>query len=392
MENQVIQANEARESFNRAALRNRKLFEAAANRWVSLHAKKFKKECGYDPLPELAKEGFSLAAVHKILRERKLREEVTASQLYGLTTGLITQNMANEYKLVPTVYRNVANIKPSTKSEESYFPLQRTDVPTALEDNESPPTSGIGGVNTRIKNYRFARIVEYSATLEEDDQTGQVSDSATQQGQNMVYAEELWWATQLIGNYVAGKIRTSGGIIPDACVAGQGGNDPNYGGPTCTAGAPTRDGIANLYTAADYITDLEGNLGLVSVDTGVFANADKITVKTILTSDFNPATPSGSAGVTPGIFAENPLKDIFVMQFTRFFKYFAGSPALSGSGNPWFLGEAGKIGAFQDRTALEVTMESPLAGKSWENNLRRTKAERRFGAGVTLPEFALRGN
>jgi hypothetical protein len=208
----------------------------------------------------------------------------------------------------------------------------------------------------------------------------------------MPYAEEKWWLTQLITAYVAGNIRQNGGIIPAACVAGQSGNDPNYGGPATTAGAVSRDGLATLYTAFDYITDIEGDLSLFEVDTGVFASADKITVKTILTSDFNPNTPSASANVTPGIFARNPLEDLFVMKFTRFMKYLTGATALSGSGQPWFLGEAGNIGAFQERTPLTVTMESPNAGRSWEANMRRSMAQRRFGAGVVIPEAAARGN
>ncbi len=373
------------------AIRQREIFAAKANGWVTREARRFRETFGYDPIVEFKKSGFSLRAVERQLRERKLREDQTQSQLYALTTGLVTMDLSTKYQTVPTVYRDVADIRPSTKSEESYFPLQGTDVPTPLADNEEAPSSGLAGVNTRIKNHRFARILEFSRTLEEDDQTGQVRAVASNLGQRMAYAEELHWATQLVSAYVAGNIRTAGGIIPDMNVAGQGGNDPNYGGPVCTASAVTRDAIANLFTAADYVTDLEGNLGLVTVDTGVFANADKLTVKTILASEFNPATPSATASVTPGIYAENPLKDIFRAVYTRFFKYFTGS-TLAGSGNVWFLGEAGSIGSFQDRTALSVTQESPLAGKSWEAKMSRYQVERRFGAGVTMPEFALRGN
>lgn len=373
--------------------RGRSKFAEKAKHWINRWNAKFKEAHGYDGLAELQKPGFSLTSVERQLRERKLREDQTQSQLYSLTTGLVTLDMSKEYETVPVVYRELAKIVPSTKSEESYFPLQRTDVPVPLEENEAPPSSGLGGNLTRIRNYRFGRILEYSCTLEEDDQTGQVREAAGDLGQKMAYAEEKWWLQQLFVVYVAANIRnidggSNNGIVPGACIAGSA--PANYGGPTTTAAPVSRDGIANLFTAADFITDIEGDLGLVEVNVGLFSNADKITVRTILQSPFNPNTTSASANVLNGIFAENPLKDLFVAKFTRFMKYFLSS-ALNG-GNPWFLGEAGKFGSFQDRTPLAVTMESPLAGKSWESNTRRTKAERRFGAGVTLPEFVLRGN
>lgn len=381
---------EFKPSHVRVAARNRAYYHNLAEGWKKRAARAFTEKFGYDPLAQLEKPGFNLRECAVQLREKyKLTEEQTSSQLYALTTGLVTLNMSNEYQVVKVVYRDLANIKPSTKSEESYFPLQRADVPVPLEDNEAAPESGLGGVLTRIRNYRFARTIKYSATLEEDDQTGQVADAATKLGEMMAYAEELWWITMLSRVYQTSNLRSAGGVVPPMNLAGSGGS---YGGPTCTAGAVSRDNIVNLYTAADYVTDIEGNLALVQVDAGLFASADKFTVKTILASAFNPAAQTGTLGATVGIFAENVLKGEFEAHFTPFMKYIPTSQVLSGSGNRWALGQAGKIGSFQDRTPLGVTMESPLAGKSWEENSRRVKAERRFGAGVTLPEFTLWGN
>jgi hypothetical protein len=383
--------SDLQERVRSVATTQRAKFNESAKRWCDIWNAKFKKQFGYDGLAEIKKPGFNLGVVARQLRARGLSEDVTTSQVYALATGLITQNLSMAYQVVPTVYRDVAKILASTKAEETYFPLQPADVPVPLEDNEAAPSSGLGGILTRIRNYRFARIFEHSATLEEDDQTGQVAEVANGAGKKMPYAEEKWWLQQLITAYVAGNIRQNGGIIPAACVAGQSALDPNYGGPATEAGPVSRDGLATLYTAADYITDIEGDLSLFEVDTGVFANADKITVKTIITSDFNPNTPTGTANTINGVFARNPLEDLFVIKFTRFMKYFTGS-TLSGSGQPFFLGEAGNIGSFQERTALTVTMESPTAGRSWEANMRRTQAQRRFGAGVTIPEATLRGN
>lgn len=376
---------------------NQKLFEAIADGWVRgigknelvLEARKHGVEL--DILETVKKPGFSMAAATKQLREaHKLREEVTQSQVYALTTGLITLDLASKYKTVATCHRALADILPSSKSEESYFARQRGNIPQPLGDNEEAPSSSLGGVLTRIKNYRFAEWLEYSKTLEDDDQTGTIRSWASDTAEKMSYAEALWWVRQLYSVYVVANTRSNGGIVPDMCVAGQGGNDPNYGGPTCTPGAVSRDNIANLWTAADYVTDLEGDYMLVQVSAGHFANADKFTVKTIMTAEFNPNTPSASADVTPGIFAPNVLKGEFEMYFDQFIKYINGTSLASG--NRWSLGEAGMFGAFQEREALSVTMEATNAGKSLSANQRRYLVQRRFGAGVPHPEFTLVGN
>jgi hypothetical protein len=389
-----VDRSEVRERVASVSARNRAKFAEKTKLWLGVWNRKFKENFGYDGLAVLNKPGFNLRSAARQLKERGLREDVSTSQLYALSTGLITQNLSGAYDVVKVMYRDVCKVLTSAHSEESYFPLQRGNVPSPVEDNEALPSSSIGGILTRIKNYRFGDVIEVSANLEKDDATGQVAEMAAAIGDKMAYAEEKWWASQLISAYVAGNIRladggtSATGIIPGMNIAGSA--PAGYGGPTCDAGPATRDRIANLYTAADYVTDIEGDFLPIEIDCGVFANADKIAVNTILKSDFNPATPAGTANVVPGIFARNPLEDIFVAKFTRFFKYFTGS-ALNG-GNVWFLGEAGKIGSFQDRDPLEVIMELPNSGKSFDATMKRTKAERRFGAGVTIPEFALRGN
>jgi hypothetical protein len=378
-----------------AAAVNREKFGEKAQSWCTRWGRQFQREHGYDGLKLINQPGFNFKEAARQLRDKMgLREDVATSQVYALATGLVTQNLSNAYEVVPTVYREVAKILSSTRAEETYFPLQGANVPSPVEDDEALPTSSLGGNLTRIRNYKFGEILELSNTLEEDDQTGQVAEQASNLGDKMAYAEEQWWASQLITAYATGNIRqadggSAGGIIPGACIAGSA--PVGYGGPVTTAGIPTRDGIANLFTAADYITNVLGDLALFEVDCGVFANADKITVNTILKSDFNPNTPANTPNTVNGIFARNQLEDIFVAKFTRFFKFFAGQ-TLSGAGNPWFLGEAGKIGAFQDRTPLTVIMEVPNAGDSFNKSVRRTKCERRFGAGVVIPEATLRGN
>lgn len=373
----------------RIAQRNQQIIERWSDAWVKRESKRFKEKFGYDPIEQFKKDGFSLREASRQLREKfKLSEDETTSQLFALTTGLVTLDLSSEYKLVETIYRKIAKIVPSKKSEETYFPLQRSDIPVPIGDNEEAPESGIGGVLTRIKNYRFARIISYSNTLAADDQTGEVREQATSLGEAMAYAEEQWWVVMLFAAYVVTNLRANGGIIPPMNIAGQA--PANYGGPTCTAGDVTQANIENLFTAADYVTDVENNFALVQVDAGLFPSSRKITVKKILQSVYNPSTPPAGNGVIGGIFSENVLKGEFDAHYTPFIV--RARAGLDGSNPPWALGESGKFGTFQDRDPLSVVMEVPNTGASFTKNATRVKAERRFGAGVNLPEFALMGN
>lgn len=376
----------------RVAQRNQQMIERWADGWVSRSARRFQERFGYDALAQFKKDGFSLREAHKQLREKfKLSEDETTSQLFALTTGLVTMDLSNEYKRVDTIYRKIAKVVPSKKSEETYFPLQRSDIPVPIGDNEEAPESGVGGVLTRIKNYRFARIISYSNTLASDDQTGEVRDQAEQLGEAMAYAEEQWWVVQLFATYIAANIRGGAGtnpIVPAMNVAGQA--PAGYGGPTCTAGDVTQQNIENLFTAADYVTDIENNFALVQVDAGLFPSSRKITVKKILQSVYNPSTPPAGNGVIGGIFSENVLKGEFDAHYTPFIV--RARAGIDGTNPPWALGEAGKFGTFQDRDPLSVVMEVPNSGASFTKNATRIKAERRFGAGVNLPEFVLVGN
>lgn len=371
----VTQANEA-------------WFWKMSERWRNAERNRFRERFGWDPKPQTDKPGFNLLEAKKQLRERyKLNEAVTETQLFALTTFMLVDNIVGAYQLKPVIYRKLAKIVQSRTLDSNFFPLQRGDIPLPVAEGEETPESSLGGNLTRIRNYKFARTIPISEEMEQDDQTGQVLDMANILGEGMAYAEEQWWIINLLSQYVAAQIRSAGGIIPPMCVAGQA--PSGYGGPTCTAGAVSQVNIENLFTAAEFVTDIEGNFALVVPNAGLFSSGDKIAVKKIMQSVYNPSTPSASANVVGGIFSENVLKGEFEMYFTPFI---IRARAGIASGNPWGLGEAGKIGAFQDRTPLTVIQEVPNAGQSFDRDLRRTKAKRRFGAGVVLPEFFLVGN
>jgi hypothetical protein len=373
----------------RIAAINHDFFDRLSTRWVTRESAAFQNEFGYDPLPVIKQPGFSIAGVGRQLREKyKLTEAITTSQLFSLTKITTIAGMTDAYKLAVTSYRNLAQVTTSKSAEETYFPLQRGDIPVPVGETEAAPESRLGGVMTRIKNYKFARVLVYSEDLAADDQTGQLATQAGQIGEAMSYAEEQWWIVTLFATYQVANLRSAGGIVPSMNIAGSGGT--TYGGPVCTAGPLTQPNLENLYGASGYVTDIEGNFALVMPDTLLVAWADRLTAKKLLNSMYNPATPPAGNQATGGIFSENPMKGELTISASPFLM--RARAGIDGANRPWALLQSGRGHVFQERTPLTVVTEAPNAGKSFDEDSVRTKVKRRFGAGTVLPEFIMVGN
>jgi hypothetical protein len=388
--------------------RNRSYFRAAARSWINEAAKPMTAEAkrfGYDiDVVEMLKDkNFNMREFSKQIREGKMRlsETVVTSMIYSLANVATTASAASAYQLVDCVYRKLCEVAPSKKSEETYFALQRGDLPLPVSEQQAAPESLLGGVLTRIKNYDFARIWRHSRNAEDDDQTGQLAKMGQIIGESMAYTEEFWAITVLFYAYQAANIRPGGartngsGIIPGRCIAGQAVAD---GGPTTTAGDINLTNAEALITAADYVTDIAGNYVMVNPDYILVAGSRRLVAKKIFgqAADFNPSGASTTAGQGPtpaglaGAWAINPLAGALAIHHSPFVNKVR--TGLDSTNPPWAIGEAGKGWCFQDREALEVLQEADNAGESFRQRSRGTRAWRRFGAGVREGEFVLVGN
>ena len=363
--------------------------------WMREQEKQFQKhfgEYGISLTETISKPGFNPRSTRVQLREKyKIAESIVLSQVYALTTGMMASVSIDSYQTVPVVYRQLAKIENSDGSEEEYYPLSQMDTPTPVGDTDALPETSLGGILTRIRNYRFGRILAIARTAFDDDRTGRLRGLAGTVGNTMAYAEERWWLVQLFGTYIAANIRGGSGgnpIVPPMNVAGQ--SPAGYGGPTTAAGDVTEQNLENVYEAAQYVTGVTGEIIAFDPNSLLAAASRKLTIRKLLESFQNPLTPPSAASTLGGIFMTNVLKGLFEAYTTPFLNVLGNG--LDGATPRWGIGEAGHIGLFQNRTALMVETEASNAGKSFDEKTVRTSYERRFGAGVDEPERFAVGN
>jgi hypothetical protein len=354
--------------------------------------KKFEAQHGYDPRACIENGGFTLPRHKRQLEEKyKLQEAVTETQMFALTSFLVGDSAAAAYQTVPVIYRDLADIATAKTNEVTYNVLQGGDVPHAANETEEFTEARASGYVVRARMYRYGKIVAYSNLFDEDDQTGELRRWAEYQSELMPYAEERTWVTTLFAAYQAANIRSggvNGGIIPPMNIAGSA--PTGYGGPVTAAAPIGQAPLEALYEAVPYVTDASGNLSLVKVDTILCAEgADEITAEKILQSFYNTAAPAAAGGALAGILMKNVMEGRLGVKATRFVQYARAGIA---GGNPWGIGQAGRMGTFINRTPMSVVTESAMAGRSFDTDSTRIRIQRRFGATVRMPEFFLAGN
>lgn len=352
----------------------------------------YKAKNGYDPKELSEKPGFTLQGAGRVFREQfKLSESVTESQVYSLMSYVVADQMASEYKLVPTVYQELADIFDVKSNQVNVTVLQGGDVPGPVGETEELPEVRMSGMNMRMACHTFGKIIAISNILEEDDQTGQISDWANSQARLMPYAEESWWVKTLFGAYSPANVRGTNinGIIPPMCIAGQA--PAGYGGPTIAPGGITQASFEAAYEAMSYVTDVSGLLSMVDYNT-IFtsAGADAINAEKILGSMYNTTAPGAAGGNFGGAFMKNVMEGKLALKSSRFVRF--ARPGFDNANNPWGIGQAGRIGSFANRTPLRVETEASNAGKSFDSRLTRMAYYRRFGAAVRYPEAFLAMN
>jgi hypothetical protein len=110
---------------------------------------------------------------------------------------------------------------------------------------------------------------------------------------------------------------------------------------------------------------------LVTPDTLLYGTDYVMAAPKLINSTYQPSYPDTTTGATGYFETVNPLKGAYELVMSRF----------TNKAN-WVLMEAKTMIPFQERKALEMLMEAPNAGVSFEKDQVRHRVRRRYQVAV----------
>lgn len=312
---------------------------------------------------------------------RKLSESVAETQLVQLLRFGVQNFLFDGYASVPTIYADLVRVVQSGGAEELYAPLYGVELPKNIAPGQEFGDSRLQGLDVHVPNQKRGRMLTVERELVDDDRTGQIVTRAGQLGERMRYVEEQDVITAITGgtyNTTIGNITGTGLATPVFSQLSQ---------PQIEAGD----------IALEQMLDPLGNRMLVMPDTLLVSSADKFNAAKLLQSALQPSVPgasgqtanTASSGGTGWTMTVNPLQGLYNLKVSRFLPTTAGLDGIHGQA---YMLEAKKSLVFQDRDPLEVVQEAPNSGASFERDIYRYRARRRYAAALIESRYVFRLN
>lgn len=318
---------------------------------------------------------------------RRMREANSAST-FGQLFRVGAQTIANEwYQKTDVTYKSWIQEVTSNKRQEWYPPMFKATPPRRTATGEKFKNQKVAGLDIVMVNYKAGGILGFERELWDDDQTGQIQRRISDGSENMAVMEEAWAYARFIG-----AATTYGDdMIPASQTKPA--TEANWPWAPATAalvgGGFNRPASYATFTQALLISawqqlynQLDG-LGykmLVQPDTILCSRIDTFAIKTVLNSEYYPVGAQ-SAGVVGGAFAKNVLKGLANEITSRFMPDKA-----------WALGQSGRGMVFQRRDPVEIIMEAPNSGLSFEQDEMRGRIRSRWEVDWIAPHFWFLGN
>src|SRR5581483_678079 len=125
------------------------------------------------------------------LSVKKLREAVAETAFPTLLRSGVQNFLFDGYEQVAVIFPDLVRVVQSDKFEELYAPLYGAELPKQVNRGQRFEGSRLQGLDKRLANIKFGRMLEVDRELVEDDQTGQIIQKASTMGERMRYVEEL---------------------------------------------------------------------------------------------------------------------------------------------------------------------------------------------------------
>lgn len=316
------------------------------------------------------------------LSVKKLREAVAETAFPTLLRAGVQNFLFDAYEQVPVIYPDLVRVVTSDKFEELYAPLYGAELPKQVNPSQRFEGSRLAGLDKRLRNIKFGRMLEVERELVEDDLTGQIVQKASSMGERIRYVEEL----AVMNGILAGEYTKEIGNCPKNTGEGE---------------ALTQEALENATIKLHKMKDPLGQLIMVQPDTLLVSPSDEFSAAKLLQSALQPSVPgasgqtasTASSGGTGWTMTMNPLQGLFALKVSRFLpSSLDTTKGLNGAAGAWLLLQAKKSIVFQDRAALEVAQEASNAGESFNRDQYRWRIRRRFNTAVIESRYVYRGN
>ena len=313
----------------------------------------------------------------------KLKETNTDGTLGALTTLGVEAIMLNRFQVIDTSYRSIAMTRASDADTQVYETTFRPGIPQLVLPGEQAPEVNLASTPYTVKNYKWMLKLNFTAEITEDDQTGEVAAAASEAAENMDYIFESWMVSVLLGG-----VGTYGGFTPGQAfqtyIDADGGAQYTTTGARInkiTPAAVSYESLRSVEQLGAAVTQPDGQRLLVRPDTIWHAPFDSFTVDTMLkSSTWAASSNTGDTGVagmtgstTGSVGAHNPLQGRYTPVVNQLLPV-----NTTGNGGAWGLIVKNRNPIVsQEREAIQVLMEAPNAGRSFENDLVQWRVRKR---------------
>ena len=316
---------------------------------------------------------------HRTMSVKKLREAVAETAFPQLLRAGVQNFLFDGYEQVAVIFPDLVRVVNSTMYEELYAPMYGAELPKQVDPGQKFEESRLLGLDKRLRNIKFGRMLDIERELVDDDQTGQIIQKASSMGERVRYVEEL-----AVMNAILNATYTTA-----------------LGNRFSAPGRISQIHLEEATVALHEMRDPLGQLIMVQPDTILVSPSDEFEAAKLLQSALQPSVPGGSgltagtavSGTTGWTMTMNPLQGLFQLKVSRFLPSKASAvKGLDGANGACILMQSKKSLVFQDRDPLEVAQEAQNAGESFSRDLYRWRVRRRFNCAMIESRYAFRLN
>lgn len=318
-------------------------------------------------------------------RKGILREANPASTLGQLTTLGVEAIVMNRYQTINSSYKQLATVFASDADTQVYGDTFRPGLPQLVMPGEQAPEINVQATGSTVKNYKWMSKLAFTSEIVADDQTGKVAQASAEAGSNMDYIMEAQIAAVLLdtpGTYGAFTFQAPAFQTYTDADSTTGVYKTTGGRSNAIASAViSLESLRTLETLAATITQPDGQVVMTRPQHLWYHPFDRIAVETIIKSPVWPSSTStadtGSVGITGAlagsIGAPNPMQGRYTLCENVLLPYNSST-----NGGAWGIMDKNFAPLIlQEREALQVLMESPNAGRSFESDLVQWRIRKR---------------